>query len=84
MTDHAALGIRSAQTRTRITTLLTHARLVGSTVRVHQALRSTLLVRIADVFGQTGARTGSVLLATNCVRAARIRFARTRVDWRIG
>lgn len=76
MVGDVALGARAAQAGARIVALHVAAGARLRAVRVHDALRSAFGVRVAEVFGQAGARAGAVALLADGVDAARRRVAR--------
>lgn len=69
MIDNLTLGIRATSSWTRVLALGSDASSSGRAIRAHDALWTTALVRVAKIVGQTGARTYSVLLFANGVRA---------------
>ena len=72
---HLAVRVLAAGPRTRVHALVANASPVGRAVRVDHTLGPAALVRVADVLGQTGARSRAVLLAADGVRSTRRGFA---------
>lgn len=69
-----ALSVTTASADARVHALLIHARLARSTLRIYQALWSTIW-RSADELGQAGADGLAVIAGTLAVRSARGGFA---------
>lgn len=69
--NDTTFGVEAASSRARIFTFIIHARLAKVAVRVGNALRPTTRIRVPEVFGQAGARSGTISLFTNGVSSAR-------------
>lgn len=86
MATHAALGIRSARSRTRILALVLDTRQTCRTIRIDDALRATV-GRRSHITGQTLTRRPFPNHTALAVRSARRRLARiTRhigLTWRL-
>lgn len=75
MIDNMTLGIDTTYARTRITTFIIDAGTILSTVRVKNTFWTTLRVRIAIVFRQTGARPYAIAFFANCIGTTRAGIA---------
>lgn len=76
MADDVTEGVLSASSRTGVLALAADAGLVGSAIRVQDALRSATFVGVPDVIRQTTARPCSVLFPALRIGSARRRHAR--------
>ena len=82
---HPAARVGTAQTRTRVDTLLSDARLAGGTLGVCDALGPAAGHGVALVAGQAradGHVTGVLALGVGAARRGKARVGRYRVLWR--
>jgi hypothetical protein len=79
--DDAALGSCTARSRTRVPTLLPHARSVAGTFRVNAAFRPAV-GRNSHVISKARARRSSSNISALRVGSARRRHARVHDHWR--
>lgn len=75
MVDCSAIRVSSAGSGARIPTLVVQTGLRPVAIGADNALRSTTGVGIAEVLGETTARSGSVSFFADCVSTARRRIA---------